>query len=323
MRRGNRWLPVAESLEGRSLQAVMAAPIVAASSPGTVEVGRNGGTRFLAVQYQAAGGRTERMDLYLPTTPAPPGGRGAVLGFPGGGWREANRPYLGAQMAALAKKGYVAASVDVAYASDKSGTRIWPLNFEDARQAVRWIRSHAANYGINPDKIAVLGQSAGGNLASLLGTWPDDPIRPDGLPGPDSGASPAVSSRVQAVIDMYGPADLTALYAQGGKVTSYLDTFLGGSPATAPGRYQAASPIRHVSADDPPFLILQGSGDPTVRVSQATNFGAALKAAGVPVKTVIYPGVGHGFEIVGKRRNSLPAILDFLDRAFNQGGAGI
>lgn len=312
--------PSVEGLEFRALQSGVPAA--------TAEVS-TAKPRLLPVQvrlnqrYQAANGRSETVDVIVPRGKKPAGGRPLVVAFPGGGWREANRPVLTAQVQALARRGYVVAVPDVAYASSTSGTRVWPLNFEDARAAIRWFRSHPKQYGINPDKIVALGQSAGGHLASLLGTDPDEPIGADGLPAPDRGAAPRVSAKVQAVVNMYGPTDLNELAKAGGLALSFLQTFLGGNPDQVPGRYSNASPVTHVSSDDPPFLFLIGTRDTLITPRSESAMVAKLRAAGVPTK-VVYVNAGHGFFLSGNRpASTLGRTADFLDRALNRRGEGI
>lgn len=276
-------------------------------------------------RYEASHGRFETMDVIMPQGRKPEGGWPLVVAFPGGGWRKADRPVLTAQLGALAQRGYVVAVPDVAYASSKLGTRVWPLNFEDARSAVRWFRSHSKQYKINPGKVAALGQSAGGHLASLLGSYPDDPIGDDGLPAVGKAAQdrPRVSARVQAVVNMYGPTDLNELAKAGGLALSFLQTFLGGNPDQVPGRYANASPVAHVSSDDPPFLMMIGAKDALITPRSQSAMIAALRADGVPTK-VITVNAAHGFYLTGSRPSStLGQAADFLDKALNRQGEGI
>ena len=271
-----------------------------------------GGVRALMnLVYLNAGGRQEHLDLYLPTGPTPPGGHPVVLALPGGGWRWVRRNDLGVTVSELAKYGYVVAVADYAYASSTPGSHVWPTNFEDVQQAVRWLKTNAGRFGIDPNKVAVWGESAGGHLANLLGTYPD---------GPSAVSAPktSVSARVEAVIDFYGPTDLTKLYAEDPKDRPYLQTFLGGSPDQYPSRYQDASPINHVTPAAPPFLIFQGTADTANLPDQSAELDQALTSAGVPHQIAYFDGVGHGFRLVpGRGFNLLPQILAFLDTSLN------
>jgi acetyl esterase/lipase len=227
------------------------------------------------------------------------------LGLPGGGWRWVDRNSLGVTLASLASNGYAVAVADYAFASSSPGSHVWPANFDDVQNAVRWIRGNADRFGFDPSKIAVWGESAGGHLANLLGT---DPAGPAGGPAP-RGPYASLPANVQAVIDFYGPTDLAQLYANAPKVRPYLQTFLGGTPQQFPQRYADASPVTHVSSSDPPFLIYQGLSD-TANVQIATYF----------------PETPHGFRLKpygNQGVDLLPQILQFLDDALNHAGQGI
>src|SRR6185437_9092859 len=156
-------------------------------------------------------------------TPAP-GGWPAVVAFPGGGWRWASKSQYGESVGALAKDGFVVAVADYTYSSGAAGSRAWPADFNDARNAVRWVRSNANRLDVNPDKIAAEGVSSGSNLANLLGTYPDGPVSGDAPPADPTGPGTpdGVSARVQAVVDFYGPVDLTNLYHDAPKVDPFL-----------------------------------------------------------------------------------------------------
>jgi acetyl esterase/lipase len=259
--------------------------------------------------YRRDGGRRVRLDVYSPASPAPAGGRPAVLALHGGGWRGGNKAEYGRTAAALAEKGYVVVAAD--YALSKPGTPSWPANLDDVRDAVRWVRRHASDLGVDPDRIAVMGASAGGHLAALLGTLPDAA----------GDAAAGVSSRVGAVIDFYGPADLAALLDESPRAKTSLTLFLGGGPRDRDrdmaGRYEAASPLSHVSADDPPMLLIHGEDDRIVPPDQSRRLAAALAAAGVPGRLVEVAGARHGFDFRAGSRDLLPDILAFLESAWN------
>jgi acetyl esterase/lipase len=227
-----------------------------------------------------------------------------VLAIHGGGWRGGSKTAYGRVAVALAERGYVVVAVD--YALSRPGAPSWPANLEDVRAAVRWLRRHAADYGVDPDRIAAMGASAGGHLAALLGTLPDVPDGPD-----------AVSARVQAVIDFYGPSDLTALADQRQQAERAVTLFLGGAPGDLPGRYQAASPVRHVTHDDPPMLLIHGDGDLLVPLDQSRRLAAALEAAAVPHRLIVVAGARHGFDFQVGPHDLLPEILAFLESAWN------
>lgn len=256
-------------------------------------------------------GAPQHLDLYVPKGPVPQGGWPVILAIPGGGWRWVRRSDLGNRVGALAKNGYVVAVVDYAFASSTPGTSVWPNNLDDIRQAIHWLRTTGQRFGVDPSRVAVWGESAGGHLAALLATDP----------GPPNGG---VSNQVQAVVDFYGPTDLNLLYQESAKARPYLQTFLGGTPSTVPQRYADASPVTHVNGQSPPFLIYQGTADTTVPADQAAQLDQALSAAHVPHMVHWVVGGTHGFSYnLGKGITVLPEILTFLDEALNHHSAGI
>ncbi len=271
------------------------------------------------IVYAVDAGQGMKLDMYLPMGTPPPGGWPAVVAFPGGGWRWASKTQYGSAVGQLAKYGFAVAVADYTFASSTPGSHVWPRNFADARDAVRWVRSNATRLKINPDEIAAEGVSSGAHLASLLGTYPAGPVLPDSPPSSPGAASTSAPEpgRVEAVVDFYGPVDLTALYDDAPRDDPFLATFLGGTPAQVPGRYAAASVDTYITPDDPPFFIVQGTTDQTVIPSQSNLLAADLKQAGVPYSLEYLVGVGHGFEFtINSQLNLLPQVVTFLNQAF-------
>jgi acetyl esterase/lipase len=259
----------------------------------------------------------EQLDLYLPSGTPPAGGWPIILAFPGGGWRWASRKQYGEGVAILTKAGFAVAGVDYAYAgSTPNGSHTWPVPLEDAQQAVRWAREHAAQFHLNPDQVVAMGDSAGANLALLLATYPSGPVQVDAPPSGPSAAPNSVSDKVQAVVDFYGPTDLAALYNQSRpQVLPYFDTYLGGTPAQYPGRYVAASPLTYVNSSTPPVLIVQGLADDTNLPSQSLNLDSALTKAGVPHQLITISWATHGFGLDLVGYNLTGDVANFLDAA--------
>jgi acetyl esterase/lipase len=305
-----QWL---EALERRTLPSGASVAHVPMDAPvPSVSIQRN-------IVYTHDGGQAIKLDLYRPRGSAPPGGWPAVVAFPGGGWRWASRTQYGASVGQLAHAGFVVAVADYTYSSGKPGSRAWPNNFIDARNAVRWVRSHAEALHIDSSAIAAEGVSSGSYLASLLATYPDGPITADAPPTDPASARTAngVSAQVEAVVDFYGPVDLAALYGEAPRDDPYLMTFLGGTPAEVPGRYAAASVNTYVGPGDPPFFIVQGTSDQTVVPGQSNLLAADLKHAGVAYSLEYLVGLGHGFEFaINERLNLLPQVVTFLHQAF-------
>ncbi len=247
------------------------------------------GVEYLTgVQFGLGGGRPLRMEILRPQAasakPLP------VLVFVhGGGWRSGDRFGHLRQLAPFVQKGYLCASIEYRL----SGEAIFPAQIEDCKCAIRFLRAQCKKYNLNPDRIGVWGSSAGGHLVALLGTSGGVAE----LEG--TGGWPEQSSRVQAVCDWFGPADLLNSEGLLGRIPggpgSPEALLLGGPVAERQELAAMASPVTYVSADDPPFLIMHGDRDRTVPFHQSELLHAALKKAGVDVTFIPIPGAGHGF----------------------------
>ena len=203
----------------------------------------------------------------------------------GGGWSKGKRSDYLPYLIDYAQKDYV--TVTVSYRL--SGVAPFPAALEDVKCAVRWIRENAEEYLINPDKIAVIGGSAGGHLAMMLGYTNNDEYTEE---CPDS-----ISSRVNAIVNIYGPVDLTTPYARERGESS---SFLGHTYKENPEIYKAASPRTYISSDDPPTLTFHGTIDSLVPVSQADSLHKWLDKAGVPNEYHRLKGWPHTMDIAKK-----------------------
>jgi len=172
----------------------------------------------------------------------------------------------------------------------------FPAAIEDCKCAVRFLRAQATKYGIDPSHIGAWEASAGGHLVALIGTSDQNA----GLEG--KGGWVTYSSRVQAVANFYGPADFMAgkqkdsSYDQAPWTQPPISKFLGGSFSEKKDVYRLASPVTHVSEDDPPMLLIHGDKDGTVPLLQSQILEAALKSKGVPAELIVVKNVGHNFE---------------------------
>jgi acetyl esterase/lipase len=192
---------------------------------------------------------------------------------------------------ALVDKGFVVVNVNYPLGPHQ----LWPTQIVDVKCAVRYLRAHASYLHIDPHRIGAWGQSTGGHLVSLLGTAGP-------AAGWDTGSYPGVSSAVEAVVDLSGPANLTTMSTQGasGFVRNTFVKLLG--PLTAqelPAALIAASPVHYVASGDPPFLIIHANNDEIVYPSQSQELAAALKAKGVPTTLLIVKGGGHELDDPG------------------------
>jgi acetyl esterase/lipase len=244
-------------------------------------------TEMLDVEYARAGEVGLKLDLYLPND-ASTKHRPCVVWIHGGGWQGGSKSTGRQQVGSFAASGdYVAASVEYRF----TDVATWPAQIHDCKAAIRFLRSNASKYGIDPDRIGVWGGSAGGHLVSLLGTSGDVAE----LEG-DLGVT-GVSSRVQCVVDYCGPADFMAFaknapkdFHQSGPVFK----LFGGPIREHQAAAISASPITYVSKDDPPFLIVHGTKDELVPINQAELFYEAQVKAGMDSTRITIEGGGHG-----------------------------
>jgi acetyl esterase/lipase len=165
----------------------------------------------------------------------------------------------------------------------------FPLPLQDVKAAIRFLRANASDYHLDPKRIGICGESAGGHLALLAAlTQPKD-----GLDGEVPAGAP--SSEVQAVANIFGPTDLTALAEDNPVTKPGLVILMGAVPELMPEAYKKASPVTYARRDAPPILTIHGSADSLVPVSQAKRLDAALKRTGAKHTLLILHGAGHGF----------------------------
>lgn len=234
------------------------------------------GVRKIAdIEYVQGGHSRHRLDLYLPenrSSPVP-----VVLWVHGGGWAGGDKARTPA--AFLATKGFAVASMNYRF----SKHAIFPAQIHDCKAAVRWLRANATEHHLDPSHIGAWGSSAGGHLVALLGVTPGVEDLEGTLGNNDQ------SSRVQAVVDWFGPTDFLTV---GSKDTR--TTLLGGDPQSNPDMARRASPINYVSGNACPFLIMHGDRDATVPIVQSESFALALKKAGVDATFVPIEDGAHG-----------------------------
>lgn len=272
---------------------LLVAPPAGASGPAPHAHAVSASRRTLT--YCVLGGVPQRMTIFEPTglaRPAP-----AVLQIHGGAWEHGHRLYSLSQagrvdIGSLGTEDLVAHGVVVASVSYELAPRApWPAQMHDVACAMRSLRAHAASLGIDPAKIAVLGSSAGGQLASLLAVAPN-------LPAWSTGPYAGVSARPDALVDEYGPVDLTTGHF--GRFMRHVLQRVFGTRSPSSAVLREASPLQHVAVGDPPTLILQGTADPVVPVGQSVAFAAALRRVAVPVRLVLVEGGGHGLRTPGE-----------------------
>ncbi|WP_197138096.1 alpha/beta fold hydrolase [Crateriforma conspicua] len=242
-----------------------------------------------------------KLDLVMPSKSSVDP-RPAIVFVHGGGWRggDKRQGYFFEGAVEYAQQGYVCMTVNYRL----TGEAPFPACIEDVKCAVRWLREHAVEYNVDPDRIGAYGNSAGAHLVSMLGLTDKD----DGLEG--DGPWNDQSSIVQAVCASATPTDFMNWGARNGRFRGEA-TLLAGPNDTLDVRKKLASPITHVSKTAPPFLLIHGTADRTVPFSQGASFAEALKAAGAKDVTFLtYEGAGHSvfreqFEETGKAMKEL------------------
>lgn len=228
------------------------------------------------VQYADRESGPLTLDVYLPAVGETP--RSAVLLFHGGAWTYGlSGPHdMAAPASGLAASGHVAFVVRYRLTDDPAGAYLWPDMLDDAQEAVRWVRANADRFGIDPDKIAAYGHSAGGHLSSHLGTRD---TRADDTPD-----LAGISSRVQAVISIASHYNLNLLYPLEFD-QERINAMLGGWPDEVPEVTRDASPITWVNETTAPFLLFAGGADEMSPIVQTHSMTEALQHAGVDVAT--------------------------------------
>ena len=227
----------------------------------------------------------------------------AVLCIHGGGFRAGKRERWDKLCQQLAERGYIAATVTYRLAPKYQ----FPAAVHDVKAAVRWLRANADKYHIDPQRIGVVGDSAGGHLAQFLGVTGDVPQ----FEG--TGGNPERSSRVTCVVNYYGPSDFTKSYGKSVDAAEVLPLWLGGDDTQEHHRHILASPLYWVTPTASPTLLLHGTEDKYVAHEQAVWIHDRLKAADVEVELLTLQGAGHGFKGADAERAE-QALLGFFDR---------
>lgn len=249
------------------------------------------------VVFGSGGGRDLRCNVYRP--PQPGTARPAVLLVHGGAWVNGDRAQLHGYGILLGRIGYVCVATEYRLAGEAK----WPAQIHDVKAALRWMRANAAHLGIDPDKIAISGNSAGAHLALLAAGTPDLPE----FEG--DGGNAGVGTRVAAAVGFYAP---TQLYVP--DRPDEVVAFLFG-PSYSESFARAASPVEYASRGFPPTLLITGNADELVPVESSILMYDALRKAGGPVELHVYGGAPHAFDAVpefGRQCASIVAL--FLDR---------
>ena len=304
MTRGYWWLPAVVVLLGLS-------PATRGQRPKPRPRLPVGVTAHRDLEYVKGGHARNKLDLYLPEKAGGP--LPVIVWVHGGAWLGGNKDNPPALP--FVARGYAVASVNYRLSQHAK----FPAQIEDCKAAIRWLRANAKTYHLDPDRIGVWGASAGGHLVALLGTTGG--VKK--LEG--NGGNADQSSRVQAVVDWFGPTDFAKIGRQSGP-DSKLDhdapdspeaRLIGGPVQQNKKKAAAASPVTYVTREAAPFLIMHGDRDPVVPYAQSEELAAALKKAGARVTLKKVEGAGHGGKEFGTPENR-QLIAEFFDKHLKQ-----
>jgi len=294
---------------------VEAKPVLEDRYPAHATHWANGVTSLPDVTYSTIPGyRPLVVDIYMPPKGKKPAPKPLVLYIHGGGWVGGHTRHAGAlgnfpeALARLAGEGFVVASLEYRLAAEAP----FPAQVQDARAALRYLKANAERYGIDPTRTGIWGGSAGGHLSALTAmSCGDASLDPAGT------KAAAGSECVQAAAIWYGVFDFAALSAgRPGGQDGAAAKLLGCNGACTPEKFAAASPNAYVDAKDPPFLLIHGTQDKTVPVNQSYLGAEKLKAAGVPVESIIIEGVDHSF-IGSTPQQTSEATLKAMNATFD------
>lgn len=263
------------------------------------------------IAYIADGDDAQKLDIYLPEAaaekPLP-----LIVHIHGGGWRGGSK--FPCPVMHMVLKGYAVASVEYRF----SQKAVFPAQIQDCQAAIRWLRAHRTEYNFDPERIGVIGASAGGHLSALVGTAGGKNAFPR------IGGNDDQSDSVKAVCDYYGPTDFSTVAQQAGEDRNIKNIFqfnapsdpyssLIGSNLNDKPKSDAVSPVHYVSKDSAPVLILHGTHDALVPFAQSEEFAERLNKSGVEVWLQKLPGSGHGGPAFGK-----PALTALIQNFFDK-----
>lgn len=267
------------------------------------------------VYGETVDGQKLLLDLFQPPVSppkagdnAPPKLRPAVLMVHGGGWSGGNKKEFRNLAVLMAQLGYV--TVPVSYRLTTNAANTWPAQLDDVQLAVRWLRSHATQYGIDPKRIGAVGVSAGGQLVASLG------LRETRDPATAKFADQ--SSRVACVVDVCGPTDLADDFSskvkQGDFVNDLLKRLFGGPVAEKSSLVSDASPLSHVDAKASSFLIIHGTKDDVVPFDHSQRLHDALTKNGTPTRILALENEGHAFQNRENQKRFMQETIVFFNQ---------
>ncbi len=239
----------------------------------------------------------QKMDIYLPAGRTVNNTKVMIL-IHGGAWGSGDKTDFDAYVDSLKRRQPDYAIFNINYRLSTGTTNLFPTQENDVKATVEFIYGKRAEYAVS-DKFILLGASAGAHLALLQGYKYSSPVK------------------VKAIVDFFGPTDMTDLYNNPGLIPpSTIATIVGATPASNPTLYQQSSPINFVTAQSPPTIILHGSLDPLVSPSQSLALRDKLQTLGVARQYVLYPTEGHGW-VGASLTHSFDQVQAFLNAYVN------
>lgn len=236
------------------------------------------------IEYARVGGVSLALDLHLPAAANPP----LIVYVHGGAWRAGSRSDV--PIAKLLDHGFAIASVDYRLSTQA----VFPAQVHDIKAAIRFLRAKSDFYHINTKRISIIGSSAGGHLAALVGVT-NGHAKLEGKVGEHLDQS----SDVQCIVSLYGASNLQTILPQSTEFgikmrVPALQLLLGGQPEEKPDLAKLASPVAHLDKNDPPLLLIHGDADPQMPPEQSREFAKAYEALRLPVQLIMLPGSKHG-----------------------------
>ena len=253
------------------------------------------------------------LDIYLPANAK--GKLPLVILIHGGGWLTNNKyadiGYMKKTVAEIISSGFALASIDYRFSTQA----VFPAQIQDCNRAVSFLYDNADKYGFDRNRFAVMGFSAGGHLASLVGLSKNNNVKAFFL----HGTSDAFSFK--GVVDFYGPSELI-LFPGNNDPKSPESLLIGAAPLARPDLAKAASPVTYVDKNDPPFLIIHGEKDELVSPKQSLLLSSWLSVAGVPNELVVVKDAPH-FGVMFDADEVRNKVMRFLKKQLNGEATGI
>lgn len=256
------------------------------------------------IEYARVGELSLKLDLHRPAVENPP----LLIYVHGGAWRAGSKKDV--PIGKLMDQGYAIASVDYRLSTQA----VFPAQVHDIKAAIRFLRANADTFHVNASRIAIIGSSAGGHLAALVGVSNGSRELEGRL-----GEHLDQSSDVQAIVSFYGASNLQTILSQSTEHgltvrIPALKLLLGDLPDKKPELAKLASPVAHLDKNDPPLLLIHGDADPQMPPQQSQELEKAYQALGLPVTLIMLPGSRHGgAEFYDEERTAI--VAKFLDKA--------